>query len=361
MPVVVRNIDSWARIGAQPLKSSATVSPRRAECTSIVPEPAIVDMKGSTTVMANAVATAASTALPPRSRIRAPTRAPSGCSAATMPCGAGAVRFVTTRRDSIMGSPSGRGASGSEGVLRDVDDDLVLHVDAPARRIRPHLVRLALLDRRPELSRELLHLGWLGHPGERRAEQDHDLLRSLSDGHLTDEPEGRDVHRAGRLGILAKILADPRLHHVVPAAPLVEVRLAAVRDQHLHAPDVLGHRPFGGPLFLGPPRTSGQDHDHQRDRDALHASNHIRADSKTMPRSITLEAWASTRAVSAGTSGLSASWRSRSMSRRIARIRSPSWPPNASSTIPLQSSSPDAQRKTAGMKPECTAMGIRRC
>ena len=102
-PLVTRNIDSCARIGAQPLKSSAMVSPRRAMCTSIVPDPAIVDMKGSTTVMANAVATAASTALPPRSRIRAPTRAPSGCSAATMPCGAGAVFFVTTRRDSIIG------------------------------------------------------------------------------------------------------------------------------------------------------------------------------------------------------------------------------------------------------------------
>src|SRR5215831_13149635 len=361
MPVVIRNIDSWARMGAQPLKSSATVSPRRATCTSIVPEPAIVDMKGSTTVIANAVATAASTALPPRSRIRAPTRAPSGCSAATRPCGAGAVRFVTTRRDSIMGSPRGRGASGAKGVLRDVDDDLVLHVDAPARRIRPRLVRLALPDRRPELARELLHLGLLGDSAERRAEQDHDLLRSLPDRDLADEPEGRDVHRVGRVGILAKILADPRLHHVVPAAPLVEVRLAAVRDQHLHAPDILGHRPFGGPLLLGSPRVaSGQDHDQDRDRDTLHASNHIRADSKTMPRSITPAAWVSTRPVSAGTSGLSDSWRSRSIRRRIARIRSPSWPPNASSTIPLQSSSPAAQRKTAGMNPECTAIGMRR-
>jgi hypothetical protein len=35
-------------------------------------------MKGSTTVIAKAVATAASTALPPRSRMRAPTRAPTG-------------------------------------------------------------------------------------------------------------------------------------------------------------------------------------------------------------------------------------------------------------------------------------------
>src|SRR5262249_41075982 len=307
------------------------------------------------------VATAASTALPPRWRIRAPTRAPSECSAATMPCGAGAVRFVTARRDSIMGSiVEGRAASGPKRVLRDVDDHLVLHEDAPARRVRPRLVRLALPDRRPELARELLHLGRLGDPAERRPEQDHDLLRRLSDRDLADELEGRDVHRVGRLGILAKILADPRFHHVVPAAPLVEVRLAAVRDEDLHGPDIFGHRPLGGPLLLGAPGAAGQDHDQDCDRDALHASNHIRADSKTMPRSITREAWASTRPVSAGTSGLSASWRSRSMRRRIARIRSPSWPPKASSTIPLQSSSPDAQRKTAGMKPECTAIGIRR-
>jgi hypothetical protein len=50
-----------------------------------VPEPAIVDMNGSTTVMAKAAATAASTALPPRSRMRAPTSAPAGCSATTIP------------------------------------------------------------------------------------------------------------------------------------------------------------------------------------------------------------------------------------------------------------------------------------
>ena len=48
--------------------------------------------------------------------------------------------------------------------------------------------------------------------------------------------------------------------------------------------------------------------------------------SSTMPRSIVRAACASSRAVTTGTSGLSASWRSRSISRRMARIRSPSWP-----------------------------------
>jgi hypothetical protein len=41
-------------------------------------------------------------------------------------------------------------------------------------------------------------------------------------------------------------------------------------------------------------------------------------------------------------------------------MRSPSWPPKDSSTIPDQSSSPEAQRKTAGMKPVDTATGIGR-
>jgi hypothetical protein len=67
---------SCARSGATPLKSMQSVSRCRARCTSMVPEPASVLMKGSTTVIANAVATAASTALPPASRISVPTRAP---------------------------------------------------------------------------------------------------------------------------------------------------------------------------------------------------------------------------------------------------------------------------------------------
>ncbi len=112
IPSISRNMVASARAGAWPLKSIATVSPRFARWTSIVPEPASVDMKGSTTVIANAVATAASTALPPSSRIVAPTRAPRGCSATTRPRGASGVCLVTTssdwimvRRDSVSGSP----------------------------------------------------------------------------------------------------------------------------------------------------------------------------------------------------------------------------------------------------------------
>jgi len=62
-------------------------------------------MKGSTTGIAKAVATAASTALPPRSRMPAPTSAPKGCSATTMPRGASDVRFVATSVERIMRPP----------------------------------------------------------------------------------------------------------------------------------------------------------------------------------------------------------------------------------------------------------------
>ncbi len=99
---MVLYIMACARSGAMPLKSRATVSPRFARCTSIVPAPAIVDMNGSTTVIANAVATAASTALPPRSRMRAPTSAPRGCSATTIPREASEVRLVTLSVDRII-------------------------------------------------------------------------------------------------------------------------------------------------------------------------------------------------------------------------------------------------------------------
>ena len=67
----------------------------------MVPPPATEDMKGSTTVIANAVATAASTALPPRARMPAPTSAPSGCSAATRARALG-VCLVTERVERIM-------------------------------------------------------------------------------------------------------------------------------------------------------------------------------------------------------------------------------------------------------------------
>ena len=65
-------------------------------------------------------------------------------------------------------------------------------------------------------------------------------------------------------------------------------------------------------------------------------------------------------ACSAGTSGDSPSCRSTSISRRIARIRSPSWPPKDSSTMAAQSSSPEAHRNTEGMKPVEMPVGMER-
>src|SRR5438445_144126 len=141
-------------------------------------------------------------------RANVPYRSRASESPATMPCGAGAVFFVTTRRDSIMEFSRRETASGTDRVLRDVDDRPVFHVDPPARGVRPHLGWLALLHRRPVLPGELLHLRGIGNPGERRAEQDHDLLVGLTDRDLLDEPEGRHVDGVGGVGILAQILAD---------------------------------------------------------------------------------------------------------------------------------------------------------
>ena len=58
-------------------------------------------MNGSTTAIANAVATAASTAFPPRRRISAPTRAPRGWPAVTQACGTSSWLFVTVRREAF--------------------------------------------------------------------------------------------------------------------------------------------------------------------------------------------------------------------------------------------------------------------
>src|SRR2546428_4054291 len=118
----------------------------------MVPEPAMLDMNGSTTVIAKAVATAASTALPPRARMAAPTAAPRGCSAATMPWAASGVSFVTRRRERIMGPPESLG--GSE-VLRDVDEPRAREEQVPADGIDPHLGGAAL-DQRPVAAGGLL-------------------------------------------------------------------------------------------------------------------------------------------------------------------------------------------------------------
>src|SRR6185503_20109291 len=180
-------MDSWAASGATPLKFSARVSPRLARCTSIVPEPAMVDMNGSTTVMAKAVATAASTALPPRARMAAPTAAPRGCSAATMPWAASGVCLVTTRWERIMGPPGSLDGGCDE--LRDVDEPLAGEEQVPAHRIDPHLGGVAL-DEGPVTARELLHVVLVGAHRQRRAQQDQDLLLVLPDRGLAVEAEG---------------------------------------------------------------------------------------------------------------------------------------------------------------------------
>src|SRR5687768_17405973 len=151
---------SCARSGAAPLKSMHSVSRGRARCTSIVPEPASVLMNGSTTVMANAVAIAASTALPPASRIEAPTRAPWRCSAAVIPRRASGVCLVTSTRERIM-APPGEGSGTGWDVLRDVDEPVALEEEGPAERIDEHLARLAA-DRRPVGTRHVLHLRGIG-------------------------------------------------------------------------------------------------------------------------------------------------------------------------------------------------------
>src|SRR5687767_9272047 len=173
---------SCARSGATPLKSTQSVSRWRARCTSMVPEPASVLMKGSTTVMAKAVATAASTALPPASRISAPTRAPWRCSAAVMPRRASGVSLVTRTRERIMAPPGKRSAVGWN-VLRDVDDPVALEEEGPAEGIDEHLGSLAA-NGRPVDARDVLHLGGVGARTQRLAEQDLHLLFVHAHHHL---------------------------------------------------------------------------------------------------------------------------------------------------------------------------------
>ncbi len=96
-----RYIRACARRGASTLKSSATDAPARGRWISIEPPPARQDMNGSTTAIANAVATAASTAFPPRRRMSAPTRAPRGWPAVTQARATSSWLFVTERREAF--------------------------------------------------------------------------------------------------------------------------------------------------------------------------------------------------------------------------------------------------------------------
>src|SRR6516165_2955870 len=93
-----------AAAGAVSRKSRAAVCPLTD--TTANPPPPIFPADGRVTASANAVATAASTAVPPPRRTSAPTRLASGESLTTAPCGA-----VTS------GAVSGCGqAAGTDGV-----------------------------------------------------------------------------------------------------------------------------------------------------------------------------------------------------------------------------------------------------
>ena len=88
MPAAPDDVSSYiagvARTGAAPAPSMVVTVPSGWRIThqATPPRPLVV---GSTTPIANAAATAASTALPPSRRILAPASAASGCSAVTMP------------------------------------------------------------------------------------------------------------------------------------------------------------------------------------------------------------------------------------------------------------------------------------
>src|SRR5262245_45481764 len=135
-------------------------------------------MNGSTTGMANAVATAASTALPPRARMAAPTSAPSGCSATTMPFAALGVRLVTDIAERIT---RGLPFVGMEKVdlvdrvvladlARDVGHRVVVEVEDPARRVHPRLLHTRL-HRRPVLLGHRRHQRGIGGLLVRRVEE----------------------------------------------------------------------------------------------------------------------------------------------------------------------------------------------
>src|SRR4029453_14020925 len=242
-------MDSWAASGATPLKFSATVSPRLARWTSMVPEPAMVDMNGSTTALAKAVGTAASTALPPPARMAAPTSAPRGCSATTMPRWASGVCLVTTRRERIM-RPSG---SAGRHVLRDVDEALAGEEHVPAMWIHPHLGGVAL-DGGPVAAGDLFHLGLVGAHGHRRAEQDQHLLLVHAHRDLAQEAERRDVQRAGPVGMRAQVGADLVLHVHVPLPLLLERRLPSALRYHPLIQHLLPGGPRRTPLLHRLPR-----------------------------------------------------------------------------------------------------------
>src|SRR5205823_12525391 len=118
----------------------------------------------------------------------APTAAPRGCSAATMPWAASGVSLVTRRLDRIMRPPGSlRGCE----VLRDVDEPRAGEEEVPAEGIDPHLGGVAL-DQRPVAAGELLEVRLIAADGHRRAQQDLDLGLIHADGRLAQGLERGD-------------------------------------------------------------------------------------------------------------------------------------------------------------------------
>src|SRR5262245_55713000 len=267
------NISALAASGAHPLKSRARASPLRVRWTNMVPDPPSVLMKGSTTVIANAVATAASTALPPAMRIVAPTSAPSGCSAVTIPRGARGVRLVTTRRDRITTVSSADATRPRPVVLsrrvklREVDHALVVvEVHGPSEGIRPCHPG-ARLDVGPVLPRLPGHAGGVRGLGQRRTEQNHHLLSTHAHRHPPIEPKHRDLQRTGILGMVGEIACDARLEIVVEVPSLVEARRPPGLRLHAPRPQLVGRGPLGGALLDGLlHRTADQQGHHDRDQ-----------------------------------------------------------------------------------------------
>src|SRR5256712_9930 len=263
-----------ARSGAMPLKSRAIVSPRRARCASTVPAPAIVDLTGSTPLIANAGPTAASTALPPRSRTRAPTSAPRGCSATTMPRRVSGIRFVTLRLDWIMAGLSL--VRRVLQVLRDVHELALVEVEDPPVRIAPRFVGPAA-DVRPVAAGPVRHLLRVVGGREGRAEQDLDLSLVHADRHLVQETEGLHGERIGRRRfVLAQVLRHPGLEVVLEVPFLLERRRTAVGGDDLRRPELVGGRALRGALVdrVRGHRAAGQEDDGEQDeRSASHAAS----------------------------------------------------------------------------------------
>src|SRR5258706_318508 len=231
---------------------------------------------------------------------------------------------------------------------------LVVEEDDPAERVHPGFLRGGP-DGLPVLLAERGHQGGVDGPLAQLAQQDLHLARGPAGGHLAPEAELAVARGVLELRVLAEVLEDFLVHLVLPDALLVEVVRPAVDRERLGDEELLGARPLGGSLEhgLGARAVGGQERGGGQPEggagQSAHASPHyiypgpstpqIRADSSTIPRSMTRDARLSRPARAGWTSGDSASWRSTSMSRRRARIRSPSCPPPAgkrSSTSPTR-------------------------